>query len=98
MAGVHHRHDPCGPGCQVQILDLEEKILSITPSPFTSSYHVTEFALDIVTPLRGIDRSRYAATSLKIEIHVLGVNTSILGVYIQDGTGISSGCVTRLAG
>jgi LPXTG-site transpeptidase (sortase) family protein len=46
---------------------------------------VTGFAPDIVTPLNRIARPSYDGTALQIEIPVLRVNTSIVGVQIQDG-------------
>ena len=46
---------------------------------------VTGFAPDIITSLNGITRPRYDSTALQIEIPVIGVDTSIMGVQIQDG-------------
>jgi LPXTG-site transpeptidase (sortase) family protein len=46
---------------------------------------VTGFAPDIITPLNGITRTRYDSTALQVEIPVIGVDTSIVGVQIQDG-------------
>jgi LPXTG-site transpeptidase (sortase) family protein len=46
---------------------------------------VTGFAPDIVTPLTGMLHPRYGPTALQIEIPVIGVDTSIVGVQIQDG-------------
>jgi LPXTG-site transpeptidase (sortase) family protein len=46
---------------------------------------VTGFAPDIVTPLNGMPHPRYGPTALQIEIPVIGVDTSIVGVQIQDG-------------
>jgi LPXTG-site transpeptidase (sortase) family protein len=45
---------------------------------------VTGFAPHVATPLNGI-RPRYDATALQIEIPVIGVHTSIVGVQIQNG-------------
>jgi LPXTG-site transpeptidase (sortase) family protein len=46
---------------------------------------VTGFAPDVLTPLNGIMHPRYDATALQIEIPVIGVDTSIVGVQIRDG-------------
>jgi LPXTG-site transpeptidase (sortase) family protein len=46
---------------------------------------VTGFAPDIVTPLDEITRPLYDATAIQIKIPVIGVDTSIVGVQIQDG-------------
>jgi LPXTG-site transpeptidase (sortase) family protein len=46
---------------------------------------LTGFAPNVLTPLNSTARPRYGTTGLQLEIPVIGVDTSIVGVQIENG-------------